>query len=75
MTIEQAVLEQFRTLSPAAQQEVLHFVESLASRQSQPRCTDTTTLLKAAGDLIGAIPDLPPDLSTNKAYFQDFGQS
>lgn len=73
MTLEQAVLEQFRALSPAAQQEVLHFVEFLASRQPNP--TDATTLLEAAGDLIGAIPDLPPDLSANQSYFQDFGQS
>ncbi|WNZ49141.1 DUF2281 domain-containing protein [Leptolyngbya boryana CZ1] len=73
MTIEQAVLEQLRTLPPEAQQEALDFVEFLASRQ--PKATHSATLLEAASDLIGAIPDLPPDLSTNPSYLQSFGQS
>jgi hypothetical protein len=34
MTLEQQVLNRFRTLPPASQQEVLNFVESLATRQS-----------------------------------------
>lgn len=75
MTIEQAVLERLRTLPPATQQEVLDFVEFLASRQPQPSCPEETTLLEAASDLIGAAPNLPSDLSTNKSYFQGFGQS
>jgi hypothetical protein len=75
MTLEQVVLARLRTLPPATQQEVLHFVEFLASRQPQSRPADPTTLLEAAGDLIGAIPDLPADLSTNPSHFQGFGQS
>ncbi len=73
MTIEQAVLEQLRTLPPEAQQEVLDFVEFLASRQ--PKTTNSTTLLEAASDLIGTIPGLPSDLSINPSYLQGFGQS
>jgi Protein of unknown function (DUF2281) len=34
MTLEQQVLDRFRTLPPASQQEVLNFVEFLATRQS-----------------------------------------
>jgi Protein of unknown function (DUF2281) len=75
MTLEQAVLEQLRRLPPATQQEVLNFVEFLASRRSQPHDSDPPTLLAAAHDLIGTIPDLPSDLSTNKSHFQGFGQS
>ena len=75
MSIEQAVLERLRTLPPATQQEVLNFVEFLASRQPQIAVSETSTLLDRASDLIGSIPDLPPDLSTNKSYFQGFGQS
>jgi len=75
MSIEQAVLERLRTLPPATQQEVLNFVEFLASRQPQIAVSETSTLLDRASDLIGAIPDLPRDLSTNKSYFQGFGQS
>ncbi len=75
MTIEQVVLERLRTLPPATQQEVLNFVEFLASRQSPPLPAETATLIETAGDLIGAIPGLPADLSTNPSYLQGFGQS
>jgi hypothetical protein len=34
MTLEQQVIDQFRTLPPASQQEVLNFVEFLVTRQS-----------------------------------------
>jgi Protein of unknown function (DUF2281) len=34
MTLEQQVLDRFRTLPPASQQEVLNFVEFLVTRQS-----------------------------------------
>jgi hypothetical protein len=73
MTLEQQVLEKMRTLPPATQQEILNFVELVANRQSPP--ASSSTLLEAAQDLIGAISDLPPDLSTNPAYLQEFGQS
>ena len=75
MTLEQVVLARLRTLPPATQQEVLNFVEFLASCQPESRPVATTTLLEAAGDLIGAIPDLPADLSTNPSHLQGFGQS
>ncbi|MCU0551123.1 MAG: DUF2281 domain-containing protein [Leptolyngbya sp. Prado105] len=65
MTIEQAVLKQLRTLPPEAQQEVLDFVEFLVSRH--PKTTNSTTLLEAESDLIGAIPDLPSDLSMKRS--------
>jgi hypothetical protein len=75
MAVEHAIVERLRTLPPATQQEVLNFVEFLARRQPQPNHPTATTLLAAAGDLIGAIHDLPADLSTNSTYFQSFGQS
>jgi hypothetical protein len=71
MTLEQQVLERLRTLPIASQQEILNFVELVANRQSPP----PNSLLEVASDLIGAIPDLPADLSTNPAYLQEFGQS
>lgn len=33
------------------------------------------SFLDLAGDLIGSLEGLPPDLSTNKSYMKDFGKS
>jgi hypothetical protein len=43
MTLEQVVLARLRTLPPATQQEVLNFVEFLASRQPQAQPADLST--------------------------------
>lgn len=36
--------------------------------------TEAISFLEAAGDLIGSLEGLPSDLSTNKSYFEGFGQ-
>lgn len=35
---------------------------------------ESASFLNVAGDLIGCLEGLPPDLSTNKSYMEDFGR-
>jgi len=66
MTIEQAILEQLKTLPVDRQQQVLDFVEFLKTQNQQDASTmqsQEVSVLEAAGALIGAVEG-PGDLST-----------
>lgn len=58
MTIEQAILEQLKTLPLDRQQQVLDFVEFLKTQNQQDAPTtqpQEVSVLEAAGALIGAV--------------------
>ncbi|MBW4470994.1 MAG: caspase family protein [Stenomitos rutilans HA7619-LM2] len=55
---------------------VLVIDETSDLSSEQPEMTDESmSFLNVAGDLIGCLEGLPPDLSTNKSYMKDFGKS
>lgn len=74
MNIEEAILEKVRTLPIDRQQQVLDFVEFLASKSPRVKFQhpDGTPMsaLEAAGDLVGCLDGGPGDLSTNKKYLK-----
>jgi hypothetical protein len=55
---------------------VLVIDESPVAASEQVSAADESlSFLNMAGDLIGSLEGLPPDLSTNKSYMEDFGKS
>ncbi|MCY7390366.1 MAG: DUF2281 domain-containing protein [Leptolyngbyaceae cyanobacterium CAN_BIN12] len=78
--VQQKVLEALQNLSPLEQQEVLDFAEFLESRREpienneQPGTT-AVSFLDAARKYIGCLEGGPPDLSTNQAYMEGFGET
>lgn len=55
---------------------VLVIDETAVSPSEQPAIAEEPmSFLSVAGDLIGCLEGLPPDLSTNKSYMEDFGKS
>ncbi len=78
MSIEQAVVEKLRVLSPDKQQEVLDFIEFLEDKTKQQKPNSQRwagmTALEAAQSVMGIVGDGPPDLSTNPKYMDGFGQ-
>lgn len=77
MSIEQAVLEKFRTLPANKQQEVLDFVEFLQtkaeSEKAIPSDESEISFLDAAREFIGCVEG-PGDLSTNPRYMEGYGK-
>lgn len=77
MSIEQAVVEKFRVLSPDKQQEVLDFVEFLESKSyghlPVTNRWEGMTALEAARKYAGVVEG-PEDLSTNPQYMEGFGK-
>lgn len=54
---------------------VLVIDETSVVSSEQPEAADEPrSFLEAAGDLIGSLEGLPPDLSTNKSYMAGFGE-
>jgi hypothetical protein len=78
MSIEQAVLEQLRTLPINKQQEVLDFAEFLQTKADHEKVaflnTTEVSFLEAAREFIGC-GEGPEDLSTNPKYMEGYGQS
>ncbi|MEB3311427.1 MAG: hypothetical protein VKJ02_14465 [Snowella sp.] len=82
MSIEQTILENLKVLSPLQQQELLDFSEflkhksashtSLSEKQNSDQPQNCYDLALELG-VIGVAENLPPDLSTNPAYFEGFG--
>jgi Protein of unknown function (DUF2281) len=80
--IHQQVMEALQTLSSTEQQEVLDFAEFLKSKQEKAANQQShkqseqpgTSFLEAAKDYMGCLDGGPPDLSTNKAYMEGFGE-
>ena len=55
---------------------VLVIDETSRLPSEQPETADESmSFLEVAGDLIGCLEGLPPDLSTNKNYMEGFGKS
>jgi hypothetical protein len=55
---------------------VLVIDEASRLPSEQPETADESmSFLEVAGDLIGCLEGLPPDLSTNKNYMESFGKS
>lgn len=48
---------------------------SLVSSEQPETVENPISFLELAGDLIGCLEGLPPDLSTNKSYMAGFGES
>lgn len=48
---------------------------SVLSAEQPAKADESQSFLDVAGDLIGCLEGLPPDLSTNKSYMEDFGKS
>ena len=77
--VQQRVLEVLQNLSSLEQQEVLDFAEFLGSKRSNEASTkqaNTTAVsfLKAASKYIGCLEGGSPDLSTNQACMEGFGE-
>lgn len=55
---------------------VLIIDETAVVDSEQPETVESPlSFLEVAGDLIGCLEGLPPDLSTNKSYMAGFGES
>ncbi len=88
MTTIEAALEnaiaKIKQLPTEEQKQVIRFVEFLEfttgrmslSLQQIEKTTEPKEIsfAEAAKDWIGCLDGLPPDLSTNKAYMEGFGQ-
>lgn len=77
MSIEQAVLENLKTLPLEKQQEVLDFVEFLQSKEhkrdkERPQ-GESVSFLEAARELAGCVDGGPGDLATNQKYLEKLG--
>jgi hypothetical protein len=80
--IQQRVMAALQTLSLTEQQEVLDFAEFLKSKQvraANQKINEQSeqpgiSFLEAARDYVGCLEGGPPDLSTNKAYMEGFGE-
>lgn len=77
MSIEQAVLENLKTLPIEKQQEVLDFVKFLQSkehkREYQPTTESPGSFLTATQEFAGCLDGGPTDLSSNKKYLEGLG--
>ncbi len=77
LTLEQTLLEQFRTLTPQQQQEVITFMEFLqfkVNHQEKPdhpteETNQTLSFLEAAKEFIGCVEG-PENLSQQKKLFK-----
>lgn len=78
MGLEDQLLQEFRALEPAQRRLVAEFVHFLSQKRTAPEEKTMTSpvsvydLLKEQ-NVLGTIEG-PEDLSTNKAYFEGFGQ-
>lgn len=54
---------------------VLVIDETSVLPPEQSATDKSMSFLEVAGDLIGSLEGLPPDLSTNKSYMAGFGES
>lgn len=54
---------------------VLVIDETSVLPSEQPATPESKSFLEVAGDLIGSLEGLPPDLSTNKQYMAGFGET
>ncbi len=79
--IQRQVIAALQMLSSTEQQEVLDFAEFLkskqeraANQQNEQSAQPGMSFLEAARDYIGCLDGGPPDLSTNKAYMEGFGE-
>jgi hypothetical protein len=78
--VQQRVLEALQNLSPLEQQGVLDFAEFLESRREpveNNKQSDSTAVsfLDAAKTYVGCLEGSSPDLSTNQAYMEGFGET
>ena len=66
----------FRPLDPVTLDEHREVMLSVIDEQPHPANGDGKTCLDLARELglIGIVKNAPPDLSTNKAHFEGFGQ-
>jgi len=63
--------------SPTGTFKVVLVIDETAVLSSEQAAIaeEPMSFLSVAGDLIGCLDGLPPDLSTNKSYMEDFGKS
>ncbi|MEE3719807.1 hypothetical protein V2H45_23985 [Tumidithrix elongata RA019] len=82
ITLEAAIAK-IKQLPTEDQKEIIRFIEFLEFKsgkaippQDKIEITEPKPIsfAEAARDLIGCLDGLPPDLSTNKAYMEGFGQ-
>jgi hypothetical protein len=74
-TTGEAILPLLENLPVGRFKVVLVIDESPIERDENTKTNSTAdSFLDAAGDLIGCLDGLPPDLSHNKQYFEGFGQ-
>ena len=62
--------------SPTGTFKVVLVIDETSALSSEQAAIaeEPLTFLSVAGDLIGCLDGLPPDLSTNKSYMEDFGK-
>ncbi len=63
--------------SPTGTFKVVLVIDETAvlSSEQSTIADEPMSFLSVAGDLIGCLEGLPPDLSTNKSYMDNFGKS
>lgn len=77
MDVAEMVKSKVSSLPRDKQHEVLDFVEFLSARTragSAPGAPEERSFHELAGDLIIDDPELPEDLSSNKAHLDDLGR-
>ncbi len=77
MNIEQQLVQKLKILPPEKQQEVLDFVEFLASKTTNAEGKKvqkpTVSALTLAQKWVGCVEEGPTDLSTNQKYLDGLG--
>lgn len=78
--IKQQLISTILTLPDSASfEEILDVLKAIKRKEIQATAVDYQTsevqsFLEAAREYCGCIKDGPPDLSTNKAYLEGYGQ-
>lgn len=55
--------------------KVVLVIDETSMIEEQPATGEPQSFLEAAGDLIGCLEELPPDLSSNQKYMEGFGEA
>ena len=68
------MLEKFETLSPDRQQQILEFMEFLATRSIAPSPRSELSALDLAGDIVGSVQGANTDLARNPIHLEGLGK-
>ena len=68
------MLEKFETLSPDRQQQILEFMEFLATRSIAPSPRSKLSALDLVGDIVGSVQGASADLARNPIHLEGLSE-